>query len=171
MRTAISLAEHLTLARAAHQRHHFHHAIRELERRLDRIGQATAIIGLEHQSIDDHAYVVIHAAIELRWVGEFDHIAIDPRAHKPLFPSGLEQLTEFTLATAHEWRQHFELGARIAEQHHIGDLRRALPLHRTSAIRAMRHTGAGPQQAEVVVHLGHRADSRPRVVPRRFLFN
>ena len=131
MRAAIPLAEHLTLARTTRQRHHFDHAVGQLERRLDGIGEASAIVGFQHQPVDDHAHVVIHASIQLGRIGKFDHIAVNPCANKPLFARRFEQLAEFAFAAAHQWSKHFQLGAGIAQQNDISDLGRALTLHGT----------------------------------------
>ena len=46
----------------------------------------------------------------------------------------------------------------------VGDLRGALALHRPAAVRAVRRSGARPEQAQIVVDLGDRADRRPRIV-------
>ena len=90
---------------------------------------------------------------------------------KPCFRTLLEQFAELALSTLDERRAHFD--ARVARpgQHDVGDLRGALPLDGAAAIRAVRRTGARPEQAQIIVDLGDRADGRARIVSRRLLLD
>ena len=100
---------------------------------------------------------MVLAAVELRHVGEIIRLAVDSHAHEALLAHGLELVPELALATAHQRREHFDLGAFRPLEHQVGDLRRGLPLDRRSIVGAMRRTGAGPEQAEIVVDLRDRA--------------
>ena len=53
----------------------------------------------------------------------------------------------------------------------LGDLRGALALNGATAVRAVRRSRARPEQTEIVVDLGDRADRRPRIVARRLLLD
>ena len=82
---------------------------------------------------------------------------------KPCGAQLLEELAVLALAAAHDRREHHELGA-LGEHHHlVDDLLGRLRLDRAAAVVAVRVADPGPEQAQVVVDLGDRADCRARV--------
>ena len=86
---------------------HFHEPFGQLERRLDRVGEATAI-GTHRQTIDDDGDAVILAAVELGRIGDLGERAIHVCADEALLHR-LEQFAELTLAALHQRRAHFDL--------------------------------------------------------------
>jgi hypothetical protein len=139
-------------------------AVRELERGLERVGEAAPVVAPHDEAVDDDAHVVILPAVERRRLGEVDDRAVDHGAHEALAAHVLEELAELALAPLHERRAHLDPRALGPREHRLGDLRRTLALHRAAAVRAVRRAGARPQEAQVVVDLGDRADRRARVV-------
>ena len=82
---------------------------------------------------------------------------------KPSASQLFEELAVFTFSAAHHRRQHHELGA-LRQLHHLVDhLLGRLRGDRTAAVVAMRMAHPGPEQAQVVVDLGDRADRGARV--------
>src|SRR6476469_7614389 len=80
-----------------------------------------------------------------------------------------EEIDELALATLHDGGEHLEAGAVLERQQLVDDLLRGLSGDRLAADRAVRTTGAGEEQAEVVVDLGDGADRRARVAVGRLL--
>ena len=74
-----------------------------------------------------------------------------------------EQVDELALAGAHHRGEHLEPDALVQIEDLVDDLLRGLPGDALAAGRAVRLTGAGVEQAQVVVHLGDGADRGPRV--------
>src|SRR4051812_30425220 len=145
--------------------------LRELKGSLDRIAQATAIFRPHDEPVHNHRDVVVHPPVELRWLGDFDQLAVDNGAHESLFAGRLEQLTELAFAPAHQRREDLDLRAFGPGEDGIGNLSRALALDRASAVGAMRGSGSGVEESEVVVDLGHCPNGRARVVAGRLLFD
>ena len=92
-----------------------------------------------------------------------DDGAVDPGPGVSLGLQFPEQLAVLALAAAHHRGQHLEPGALLQLEHPVHDLLRGLPGDRPTADRAVRLADPGVEQAQVVVHLGDRADGRPRV--------
>ena len=54
-------------------------ALGELERRLERVGEAAAILGAHDEPVDDDGDRVVLPPVELRRIGELDQLAVDVR--------------------------------------------------------------------------------------------
>ncbi len=150
---------------------HLNESVGELESGLQGIRESRAVIGANGQPIDDHRDVVILPPVQLRRIGHLDERSIDVRADEALLAHRLEELAEFTLAAANERSAHLDLGSVDPCEYGFGDLRRALPLDRAPATRAVRRTRARVEQAQVIVDLGDRSDGRPRVVAGSLLLD
>src|SRR6266550_1345065 len=150
---------------------HLDQSFGEFERGFDRIIQTPAIFGADHEAVDDDRDVVVHPTIQLRRVGDLDEISIDDRADEALLAGGVEQLAEFSFATAYERREDLDPGAFRPLKNGIGNLAGALSLDRATAIRAVRRPGAGVEKTEVVVDLGDGPDRRARVVAGALLLD
>ena len=94
---------------------------------------------------------------------EAPDLAVDADAAVALQPELLEQLLELALAAADDRRHHQEAGPLGQGHHPVGDLLDRLPLDRLTALGAVRLADPRPEQAQVVVDLGHRPDRRARV--------
>ena len=97
------------------------------------------------------------------------HLAVDPGPREALALQLAEQVGVLPLAAPDDRREHLEAGALGQLEQPVDDLLRGLPRDRLAAHRAVRAAGAGPEQAQVVVDLGDRADGRARVAVRRLL--
>ncbi len=139
------------------------------ERGLHRVGQAALGALLDRQPVDDHLDRVLLLLLELRRLGQRVDHAVDADAGEALGLQRAEQVDVLALAGADDRGEHLEAGALLHRQHLVDDLLRRLPGDRLAAVRAVRLTGAGVEQAEVVVDLGDRADGRPRVAVGRLL--
>ena len=145
------------------------HAVGQRDRRLDRVGQALAHVAAHDEPVDDDRDVVLVLLVELDLLLEHPQLAVDLRAREALGAQLLEHLAVLALAPAHDRRQDHE--ARALRQLHdlVDDLLGRLPRDRLAAVVAVRMADARPQQAQVVVDLGDRADGRARVARRRLL--
>ena len=142
---------------------HLHDALRQRHRRLDRVRQPLAHVRLHLQPVHDHRDVVLVLLVELDLVLEPAQLAVDLGARVALGAQLLEQVLVLALAAADHRRQHHEAGALVERHHVVDDLLHRLAGDRRAAAVAVRVPDPRPQQAQVVVDLGHGADRRPRV--------
>ena len=77
-----------------------HHALADLERGLERVGETVAEVVAHLKPIDDHLDGVLLLLVEVGRVGGVDQLAVDPGPHEPLRDHLLEQLAVLALA----WR-------------------------------------------------------------------
>ena len=138
-------------------------------RGLDRVRQPLAQVVAHHQPVDHDRDVVLVLLVEDDLLLEPAQLAVDLHAREAVRPQLLEELAVLALAPPHDRRQHHELGA-VGELHHLVDhLLRRLRGDRAAAVKAVRMADPGPEQAQVVVDLGDRADRRARVARRGLL--
>ena len=136
---------------------------RPLHRRLDRVGQPLAQVVAHHEPVHDHRDVVLVALVEHDRLVQHAHPVVDLDPREAVRPQLVEQLPVLALAAPHDRGEHHEAGA-LAQLHHlVHDLLGRLAHDRAPADRAVGLAHAGPQQAQVVVDLGHRADRRAGV--------
>ena len=145
------------------------HAVGQRHRRLDRVGQALAQVAAHDEAVDHDRDVVLVLLVEHDLVLEQAQLAVDLGPREALGAQLLQDLAVLALAPAHERRQHHEARALLELHDLIDDLLGGLPGDRLAADVAVRMADARPQQAQVVVDLGDRADRRPRVARRRLL--
>ena len=159
----------LPVPRGAVEQLDLDHPLGELRGGLQRLGEALAHPLLHHQPVDDDRDVVLVLLVELDLLVEPAQLAVDHRARVALGAHLLEQLPVLALALADHRRQDHEPGA-LRERHHVvGDLLDRLAGDRRAALEAVRLADPRPEQAQVVVDLGHRADRRARVARGRLL--
>ena len=170
-RAAVAFREHLRDRLGPVVAHDFSKSFGQPQRRFHGVRDATTIFRAHHESIDHDGHGVIQSPVQFGRIGQFDEFPINDRAHEALLPCTFEQVLELTLAFLHQRRANLEARPVGPGQHHLGDLRGALPLHGAPTIRAVRRAGARVQQAQVIVHLGHGPDGGARVVTGRFLFD
>ncbi len=145
-------------------------SVGEVERSLDRLGEALLHRVLDLQAVDHDVDRVLLLLLELgRLVGQHVQLAVDDRAAEALGLQLAEQLAVLTLAATDHGCEHLEPLTFVAGHDAVDDLLRGLSGDRLAALGAVRAAGAGVEQAEVVVDLGDRADSRSRVAARRLL--
>ena len=148
---------------------HLDEAVADAQRRLDRVVQPLAQVVLDDEAVDDGRDVVLELLVERRHLLEQVRLAVDAHAREALAAQALEHVAVLALAAAHERRVDREARALGQRQHLIDDLLGGLAGDRPPADRAVRPPDAREQQAQVVVHLGDRADGRARVLRRRLL--
>ena len=141
----------------------------ELERGLDRVGQAAAQIVLEDEPVHDDGEVVLELLVEHDLILEQQRLAIDLDASEALATQPLEHVLELALAATHDRRVDGELRPLGQAQHLIDDLLGALAGDRPPALGAMGMPDARVEQPEVVVDLGDGAHRRARVARRGLL--
>ena len=136
---------------------------RQRGRRLDRLGEPAAEVPLHHQAVDDHRDVVVVLLVELDLLVEASQLVVHADAAVALEAELLEEVLELPLAAADDRRHHHESRPLIEGHDAVGDLLDRLPLDRLAALGAVRLPDPSPQQAQVVVDLGHRAHGGTRV--------
>ena len=139
-------------------------AVGQTECRLDRLGQSLLGAALDLEPVDDDVDRVLLLLGELRrLVGEEVDLAVDDRPAEALRLQLAEQLEVLALAAADDGREHLEPRALVSGEDAVDDLLRRLLGDGLAALGAMGATGAGVEQAQVVVDLGDGADRGARV--------
>jgi hypothetical protein len=136
---------------------------------LDRLGEAAAQVGLHHQPVDDDGDVVFELLVEDDLLVEPAQLAVHLGPRVALQPQLLDQLPVLAFAPADHRRHHHELGPLLEHRQPVDDLLLGLAGDRLAALGAVRGPDPRPEQAQVVVDLGHRADGRARVARGRLL--
>ncbi len=77
-------------------------AVGEVERLLQRVGEARAEIGPDHKAIDDDVDVVLELLVERGRIGDLDELAIDLDALEAALEPLRHLLAELALAAAHD---------------------------------------------------------------------
>ncbi len=144
---------------------------REVERDLERIGQAALDARLDDEPIDNDVDGMVPALVEANLLFERSVLSVDAGLREALRLVAGQLLPEFSLAPADHRRQHVDARVLRVQHHHVHDplerLRRDLP----PALRAVGNTDVCEQQPEVVVDLGDGADRGPRVRCSRLLLD
>ena len=138
-------------------------ALGQLERLLDRVGDAPADVGLGDQPVDDDLDRVLVGLGEPDRLGEVADLAVDPRARIPLAGQLFQELAVLALAASDDRREHLEPRALGQLHHLVDDLLGGLAADRAAAVVAVRVSDPREQHPQVVVDLGDRADRRARV--------
>jgi len=141
----------------------------KLQRHLQRIGQAPAQAGPDHEAVKHHVDRVLDVFFHLDLLVQLAHRAVDTHPDVTGLAEVLEQLDELALASAHDRCHHDQAASlRIAQQavHHLVD---RLALDLPAALGAVRRTDAGKKQPQVVVDFRDGADCRTRVAAGRLL--
>ena len=125
--------------------------------------------GLHHQPVDDHRDVVFELLVEDDLLVEPAQLAVDLGPRVALEPHLLEQFPVLAFAPAHDRRHDHEFGALLQGHQPVDDLLLGLAGDLLAAGGAVRHPDPRPEQAQVVVDLGHGADRRARVARGRLL--
>ena len=144
-------------------------AVGEAERRLDGVGEPAHTLATGDQTVDDDVDVVLAGLRELRHLLDRVDGAVDPYARVAVGRELLEHRGVLALTAADDRGEDLEAGAVGELGDLVDDLLGGLPSDRRAAVRTVRMTDAGVEQAEVVVDLGDRADGRTWVARRRLL--
>ncbi|OQC05044.1 MAG: hypothetical protein BWX79_02369 [Alphaproteobacteria bacterium ADurb.Bin100] len=167
-------------------------ALGKAQRRLEALGQALAQLveggagiggglgirgggvrraGADLDTVDHHVDVVLFRLLQLGQVVDFIGHATDAKAHIALRLHVGEQLQKLALLLARHGRQDHEPCALWQCQRGVHHLAHGLGLQWHAVVRAVGRAGAGEQQAQVIVDLGHRAHGGARVVAGGLLFD
>ncbi|MNS64546.1 hypothetical protein D3C72_976790 [compost metagenome] len=149
-------------------------AVGQPQRGLERLGQALLDVGAHLHAVDHHVDAVLLGLLQLGQLVDLIHPGLglmrgaaaraDAEAHEALRLHAVEQVRVLALAVDHHRRQDHQLGVLRQRQRRIHHLRHALRLQRQVVVGAVGRAGAGVQEAQVVVDLGHRAHGGARVV-------
>ena len=83
----------------------------ELQRGLERVGEAPLDARAPHEPVDDDLDRVVLVALELELRRQVDELAVDPGAREALAGELVEQARVLALAAAHDRREHLEARA------------------------------------------------------------
>ena len=125
--------------------------------------------GLHHQPVDDDRDVVFVLLVEDDLLVEAAQLAVDLDPRVALEPHLLEQFPVLAFAPAHDRRHDHEFGPLLEGHQPVDDLLLGLAGDLLAALGAVRDPDPRPEQPQVVVDLGHRADRRARVARGRLL--
>ncbi len=135
----------------------------ELQRLLETVGQPRLDAVLHRDAIDHHLDVVLELLVERGGVLDRVHLAVDAHAGEArLLPFG-QLLAVFALAPAHDRGEQVEPRPLGQGHHPVDHGRDGLRLDRQAGGGRIGHADPRPQQAHVVVDLGHGRDGTARV--------
>ena len=101
-------------------------AVGQLERGLERIGEAVAELAIDDDAVDDDLDVVLEVLVEPAHLVELEHFAVDLDPLKAAPLQFGQFLAIFALASAHDRREQVEPGALRHRQHAVYHLRHGL---------------------------------------------
>ena len=127
--------------------------------------------GRDDDAVDDDLDVVLELLVERRRVGDLGELAVDLEPLEAALHEVGDFLAVFALPAAHDRREQIEPGALRQRQHPVDHLAHRLALDRETGGGRIGDADPRPEQAHVVVDLGHRADGRARVLRRRLLLD
>ena len=140
----------------------FGHAIGQLERGFEAVGESTLDALAAHETVDDYldgvVFVTRQALIAFEELDDVDEFGIDTRTHVSLPSKVFEQRLVLAFAPAHHRSQHLKASALRHQQDAIDDLLRGLALQAGAVGGAMLNADARVEQAQIVVDLGDGAD-------------
>jgi hypothetical protein len=149
------------------------HTVGELQRGLERIGQAPFDALAQYEPVDDDFDLVLLVArqpfVALEELVDHDRLTVDASAHVSLPGQVGQQCVVLALASADDRSEYLETRALGHLDDAVDDLLRGLALEPGAVVGAVLNADAGVQQPEVVIDLGDRADRRPRVAAGRLL--
>ena len=140
-----------------------------LQRGLDGIRQAARQVAAQHKAVDHQLDGVLFVLLECDLLAQVIEDAVHAHAGEAALPRVCQQLDVLALFAAHDRGQHLKARALRQGQHLVDDLVDGLAADLAAAARAVRRSGARPQQAQVVVNFRHRAHGRAWVAGRRLL--
>ena len=131
---------------------------RERRGGLARVRQAVDHVGAEDEAVDDDLDIVLFVLLEGDFLTQVVHIPVGADADVARLARVLKDLGVLALFAADD-RRH-DLHARALAQRHelVDDLVDGLLADLLAAVRTVRRADARPEQAQIVVHLRHRAD-------------
>ena len=143
----------------------FGDATREVERRLDRVGEPALDPFAQDETVDDNGDVVRLIALEFEFVllVEIDELPVDDGSDEPLAGEVGKQSVVASLSALHDRSEDLESQPFLHRQDLVDDLLRCLAHQRFTRLGIVRDTDASEQEAQIVVDLGDGADRRPRV--------
>ncbi len=136
---------------------------------LDRLGEAAPQFRFHHQAVDHDRDVVFELFVEDDVLVEPAQLAVDLGPRVALEPHLLEQFPVLAFAAADDRRHHHEFLAVLDRHQPVDDLLLGLAGDLLAALGAERMADPRPEQPQVVVDLGDRADRRARVARGRLL--
>ena len=106
------------------------HALGELQRLFERIGEAGGDVGAHHEPVDHDIDVVGEFLVERRCFGDFVERAVDFHALIAALHEFGELLAVLAFAAAHDWSQEVDTRALRERQDAVDHLRHGLALDR-----------------------------------------
>ncbi len=150
---------------------HRGHAVAQLQRGLEALGQALLDVLARAEAVDHRLDGVLLAQCQRRHRVDLMQLAVHAHTDEALRTQLVEHLRMLALAVADDRRQQHVALFRVQRQHLVDHLADRLRFQRVAMVRAARGADASVQQAQVVVDLGDRADGRTRVVRGRLLLD
>ena len=148
-----------------------HHAVALFHSRRHTLADAFLILFLHHQFIDHSFYIVVLVAVGFHIGNDFEDVAVESHVEIPLSAHAFEEFAVMTLALAYEGSEQEDSLALIIAENHVDDLFLGIFHHLLATLVAVGSTGAGIEQAEIVVNLGGCSHGRAGILVGGFLFD
>ena len=145
-----------------------HKPFGQFYRVFDCVGYAALRTVLNHDSVDNHAYVMLYVFVEFYFLVEGVVHPVHPHAYVACALELFQFLAVLALSSSHDGREKLKF-CPLSFHNLVANLVNRLAFDFTSALGAMRRADSCKQQAEVVVNFRHRAHGRARVMRGSFL--
>ena len=148
-----------------------HDPLAQVERRFDRVGESGSGRAADDRPVDHDLDLVLAAVAQLGRLVQADRLAVDPHPGEARGPQLVpERLIALAVATL-DRRHHVDLRPLGQVEDLLDDLVGGLRADRDVALRAIRLTQPGEEDAQIVVDLGDGADGRARALAGRLLLD
>ena len=151
------------------RRDHEDQSCGHLGRGLDRLAQAAGGVGIDHDPVHVDLDVVLLVLVQRNLLGQLVEITVDPGPAEACLARVGQDVVMLALASADDRCHDAHPAAPGQLEDPVGDLLAGLAADDRAVDRAVRDPDPGPQQAHVVVDLGHGTHGRPGVVARSLL--
>ena len=135
---------------------------------FDCVGYAPLRSVLDDDTVDNHAYVVLHVFVEFYFFVEGIVCSVNSHTHVTCTLKLFEFFAIFALSASDDGRDELQLCA-LSFHNFVTNLIHRLTLDFTSAFWAMWRAYSCKKQAEIIVDFRHRTDGGARIVRGGFL--
>ena len=146
-------------------------AVGQIQRRAKTVGKPLFQPFLDHNPVHHHVNVMAQFLVQNRHILDLVKRAVDLDALKALFAQVDEILAVFALAVTYRRGQQIAARALGQGHHPVNHVLHLLRHDRQAGRGAERGAGAGEQQAQVIVNLGHGANGGTGIFRRGFLLD
>ena len=144
-------------------------AFTQFQRRFQRFSQTAGCVFLYDDPVDHDFQRMLPVLIEFDLFAQLTQFAIDAHPHVAILADFIEQFGVFAFLAANHRRQQRQFRPFALVHQRIHHLLHRLLGNRLAALGAVRSTGPGIEQSQIIIDFGHCPHSGTRVAAGRLL--